>query len=306
VMPQLSPQFIGRLLDFSSNPALVERLAADTQDPRMDRGQWLKTLQLELVLLLKWACRSVQQSWSEEGRYQDSVLCLLPRYGFALHLLRRVVPFLALGRTAVVSVPEAVRDDAIVPLHALSRALDVSELLTIPIVSPADLVDSIARREGQVLITGALGTWQHLVQKYPETMVVGATGRCLALLGTERRLVEEALQHLMAMKLPTSCSNVAFAACCDRVEEGGAIVQTILGRSSTAVGLALKEIHPSVVFSVIPELEADGSKESQTIAGYTIVACSPDGAPVSRENFGRDPVAGWPGDYSPLLNGLLQ
>lgn len=292
-----------QLVEDALQPSELHRLAQDTFDERLSQEHWRAVLGHELVMLANWLARRAlgyARAGSPSVQPPPRAVTLLPSYGFALHALRRSVPFAALGIATTITVPEANLACAHAAIEPLVTALHLSPQLSV-LAEPAPQVVQRAVHEGvPVFLTGRTDTWRLLRQAYPEATLVGATGRCAVVVSRNRAEAASLERRLDERRLPVSCSNHLLTLITDRPEEVDAPVTESLGPLGQphpgTLGEELRRAHPSAV--LIP---GHGTDEDPTgpsvLAGYPVVRTRPDGSARSTVGFGRDPVAGWPGDY---------
>ena len=298
---ELSAPFVERLEALGSQAPDQQALADASADPRLARVQWRAVLAVELLLLLRWAARRyLRDPAAGPPALLDrpsEALVLLPGYGFGLHVLRRAVPFAALGVATTVSVAPGVLDDARQPVAVLARGLGLEGVLGLSSEPPADLVRRFARAGQPIFVTGRQETYLALAAAYPDASLFGATGRCALVMSRTRQGGADLRRRLHGTASAVSCSRPGPALHCADLSPGApasAHSPDGTGPVSTVVE-AVRRSHPSVIL-VPHEDEAEGDLPA-TIGGYTVLACDADGEPRWRDGFGRDPVCGWPGDY---------
>jgi hypothetical protein len=277
-------------------------LAAQTWDPRLSPLGWEHCLRYELAMLVNWLARRTLASYragaGESGSAPSSVLTLLPRYGFALHALRRSIPFAALGIPTTISVPPESQESARSTIPPLLRALELQELVTLSEAAPPKVVERAVAEGVPVFVTGRLDTWRHLTERYPDAHIIGSTGECAVVLSCDPAAAEGIVARLADRALPISCTNHQLTLItADPLQESATVLQTA-GSLSTAqpgtVADELRRAHPSVV--LIPE-DRQQLLPDASLAGYRAVQCDSFGVASTTVGFGRDPVAGWPGDH---------
>ncbi|HEX8305816.1 MAG TPA: hypothetical protein VF612_13130 [Jatrophihabitans sp.] len=292
-----------QLVEDALRPAQLDRLAADTFDPRLTEEHWRGVLEHELVLLANWlAHRALDyaRAGSPSVPPPPRAVTLLPSYGFALHALRRSVPFAALGIATTITVPAATLGRAHAAIEPVVKALGLSHLLSVLATAPPQVVEQAVREQVPVYLTGRTETWRLLREKYPEATLVGATGRCAVVLSRDRADAANLERLLDSRRLPISCSNHLLTLITDAPDDVEAAVQASVGplgsEHPTTLGEELRRAHPSVI--LVPAAGPDeDSRGPSVLAGYSAVSTRPDGTARSTVGFGRDPVAGWPGDY---------
>lgn len=297
VGPRLRGSDIEKLLE---SPEFAESAAA-TRDPRLSAVGWEHCLRYELAMLVNWlARRTLAQHRAvadDRNPVPPSVLTLLPRYGFALHALRRSIPFAALGIPTVISVSPESRTGARSTIPPLVSALGLEALVTLSDANPADVVEGAVTDQVPVFLTGQLATWRLLTERYPNAQIIGSTGECAVVLSSDPAAARNIVARLADRALPISCTNHQLTLItAGPPEESAAVVQSDGALSTPQAGSVadeLRRVHPSVV--LIPE--GQQLPPDVTLAGYQAVWCDPLGVASTTAGFGRDPVAGWPGDH---------
>jgi hypothetical protein len=291
---------LSTIQDLLRHKSRFNELVHATYDSRMSPHRWRTVLEAELLMLVKWSAMRTLTAAGDS--YPDSsikdaerVLVLLPRYGFALHALRRAVPFAALGLDTIVSVPAECISNAYGPIAALAQALELRTKVIFSLDRPEDLVAQFSSTDDPIFITGRLATWRQLHKQYEKASIFGATGTCSVVISTSPNLANKLEDTLSHNKLPVSCSNYGQTIICDEYPRLGQ------SRESASLvwrqlGARLRRTHPSVVLAV--DTDAKRSSIPELIAGYSIFVCGSDGVPGSSEGFARDPICGWNGDYT--------
>lgn len=260
--------------------ALLE-IAAAAVDPRFGSEVWPDILAAELLELAGWSLRHVLKDepapmLARQGlEATPRVLTLLPRYGFALHALRRAVPFSLLGFSTTCSFAPAAREQGEHAVRVIAEVLDLPDLLENLSAAPSRLEVSGAAEFGLVVVTGRRATVDLLRQKLGVETVVGAVGRCAVEIYGRDQSIGPALAPIMP-----SCTRVRVRL---RSHEG----RWCSGRGTWDPRDVLARLHPALV--------ADWTlSESGWLHGYRCV--QPQAGPSS-VGLGADPIYGWPGDY---------
>ncbi len=303
---------VGRIVSESVSPHLecahvesilhsadLAGLAAATRDPRLSAAGWEHCLRYELALLVNWLARRTlrhRESATGSGGAPETVLTLLPRYGFALHALRRSIPFAALGIHTTISVRDDLRSSAAEVITPLIRTLGIDDLVSLTEAPPPIAVRHAVSHHTSIFITGQLATWRHLSDQYPTARITGATGECAAIISRDPAAADQIARALANRALPISCTNHQLTLITDQPTEESPVTEAT-GPLGTArpgtVADELRRVHPSVV--LIPD--DDDLPDSGTLAGYRAVQCDTLGVADTTAGFGQDPVAGWPGDH---------
>lgn len=275
-------------------------LASATQDPRLAALGWEHCLKYELAMLGNWLARRTlahYRSNHESGAVPTSVVTLLPRYGFALHALRRSIPFAGLGIPTSISVPDECQEQARATIPPLLEALGLKRLVTLAEAAPTTVVARAAAEAVPIFVTGRLATWQCLTEQYPSAQIVGSTGECAVILSCDLTAADEIAARLADRALPISCTNHQLTLITAGPVQESSVVAHATGNFATShpgtVADELHRVHPSVV--LVPE--GQDLPDDATLAGYRAVRCDSAGVASTTVGFGLDPVAGWPGDH---------
>lgn len=277
-------------------------LATATHDSRMSALAWEHCLKYELAMLANWLARRTLAYHSSEvagaGAVPSSVVTLLPRYGFALHALRRSIPFAALGIPTTISVAEAFRNSARQTITPLLKALGAEDLIVLAEPASVVVVERAVADGVPIYLTGRPATWRRLVEQYPAATIVGSTGECAVILSSDPVSAAEVNARLAERALPISCTNHQLTLITSGpIREDSTVVQAS-GPLGTArpgtVANELARVHPSVV--LVPDTQ--DFPAATVLAGYRAVRCDPAGSASTTVGFGLDPVAGWPGDHN--------
>jgi hypothetical protein len=291
-----------RLQELLSSEDLLKDLAAATCDPRMTCERWLAVLRIELLMLFKWAV--ARYVGADEGRSFAGIvdaaqhaLILLPRYGFALHALRRAAPFAALGMQSVISIPKQHLATARSAISPVLEALGIADVCHVSDQDPVLLVDQYAVSESAIFLTGRQSSCEAIRSRHPGASIFGATGTCGVVVAVDELTTLPLETSLSANRLSTSCSNYELSLICDGYL-GSARVLNIRGTRRMADRGSLADCvrlaHPSVIFCLQDEA---ATSLPPNISGYAVIPCDSSGEPSSRWGFARDPLCGWPGDY---------
>lgn len=296
-------EFLSSLERLIKSPEVTAQLGGVTHDERMPSEAWNTLLRFELLLLYQWALRRQILS-AKEGRTggvsgdAEQILVLLPGYGFALHALRRAVPFPALGLRTVISVPTHLLGSARGPLLAIVKALGLETAVVLSDEEPAKLVAKSVQTDFPIFLTGRKSTFEMLKSQHPSARLFAATGTCSVVVSSDANALTSFERAQDAHKLSVSCSSRGLSVVCNRISDD-AVVASAWGAEvrTGSRGRLVDEIvrvHPSIVLVVEENLTLDIPTE---LAGYIVWRCTKDGVPTHRDGFGRDPIGGWRGDY---------
>ncbi|GGM67236.1 hypothetical protein GCM10012275_42200 [Longimycelium tulufanense] len=266
-------------------------VAVALRDPRIPPREWSTVLAREFALTLNWAARRVLAAagHARTGRPRwpglAPVLSLLPRHGHAVHLIRRALPFALCGLpTGVAGHPEQtnqLRELAAV----LTDLLDLSTPLHVFSRPPHEAVAEMAPAE-LVVVTGRPESVD-AVRSATTATVVGATGSCVLLVGSEPGRLARVGTVLGQLDQPGSCTR--FGGWWEiAIPDGTLWRRNGATRETTAV---LAETHPSAVYRL------DDGVEPTDLSGYTCLPCDDNATLGTLVGFGRDPWYRWPGDF---------
>ena len=278
-------------------------VARQCRDPRIDATPWDVTFHREILWLFSWIiARRLARAEPAHRRSSalrfDHVLSLMPRHGLAVHVLRRAAPFAIMGIPTDVGLPPEQRDVGADVVAAIASALGIDGHLT---ARTGSCEQKVRRAGGDArrltVVTGRDHT-ARMVRASVDGPVLGATGRCVVLLGNSTTRVRTTAVALQAHERPSSCTRLGAAfvgSVADdhwpTLDAGPSVVDE--------VGAVLRRHHPSAVLVL---RDAKDAKDADSCAvdvlhGYRTVVCDDDGAVASAQGFGADPVHGWPGDF---------
>lgn len=303
LLPRMAvyPEFFDSIARLARSHSALKNIAASLRDTRVDLESWRLTLELEVKLLFAWALRRIVDLHSSETLpcalapvVPTGVLALLPRYGFALHLLRRAVPFAALAIKTTVAFNANVADEAARMTEVVAHCFGLSGFLSAASLDPPVALSEAVKRGDLIQITGNEVTVRALRDANPSAHIFGATGRCCVVLGRSRDRVARVAVELMQRDLSVSCSNFGMAAQCEslRQEDRPALICRD-GLQFDTLDQMVRAQHPSII--LLAEEQDIGLPG--LISGYRAVRCDDEAVPTDWRGFARDPLHGWPGDY---------
>jgi len=278
----------------------IGSLARLTHDERFTKDAWTRVLHNELLQLFRWSLRRIilcnNISSMRELRENRCVLCLLPGYGIAVHVIRRALPFACLGINTVCSFPHngKLSQDII---RCLASALSLSDLVTQAKICSEKQLTEHHKLKAPVIFTGRHDVFRMISTEYSHIPFIASTGRCSVVIGKSESSVRYFERALVSRQLPISCTRVGVSVVCRRIDEKENVEARwgLLDSSGcNTLESVLNVIHPSIVF-LTPEIEID--RAPLFLAGYRVFPLNNDGIPVYGEGFGADPIGGWPGDY---------
>jgi hypothetical protein len=289
-------QFLGAIADLTGSPDQVSRLSEAVADPRLDPMIWRVTLHRDLLALYNWAVRRIADSSSgtpPASAGWDSVLSLLPRNGHAIHVIRRAIPFAALGIPTRCGVHNDQRERAARVVRILAEVLGLKELLSVEPMASDQAVAAARTGEELIVVTGRSITVRRITS-VASCRVIGSTGRCSVALGSDNHQLERLCEALSSNPVPNSCTQLKAAFMAEDLLDSSYV--TALGSSGKSYRMheVLRGLHPSVVLVAGQKLT---SHVPVAIAGYRLLNCDAGGIVSTVVGFGADPVHGWPGDY---------
>ncbi|GLU31081.1 hypothetical protein WKR88_00170 [Trinickia caryophylli] len=258
--------------------AQFEKLLRATWDSRMPAATWRRMLTAELLELKAWsyrklmACNAAPPKLDNAGR----VFSLLPGYGFALHTIRRALPFAFLGVPVTCAFSRDNVGSGARVVAGIAAALGVKEALNAAQTDAATLLGSLPpRRIALAVVTGRRQTVANVSRILGAERVVGCTGRCAIEIRDGRDWEPTA-----SSRMGRSCTIVRASF----VKEGS----RWRGRHAVWDPLVVvRRLHPSVIVDRTGTLV-------DTIGGYRCI--QPDRG-LNLSGFAADPQFGWPGDY---------
>lgn len=263
------------LLD--DQPAL-ENLLLATRDSRMPISIWRQTLTAELLELKAWSYRKLMACNAAGTKSSDDglVLSLLPGYGFALHIIRRALPFafLRLPVMCAFSRENVITGGRVVA--KIAKALGMNRSLC-PARSDAKnlLKQTPPPQVALAIVTGRRDTVVEVRRTLGAERVVGCTGRC----AIEIRARFDS-DWAVSSNTSRSCTTIRASF----IKEGA----RWRGKETTwDPSVVVRRLHPSII------LDKTGTLDS-TIEGY---CCIQPNRPLNLRGFAADPLFGWPGDY---------
>lgn len=294
--------FVAALIELTESEDSIQEFARATHDPRMTREHWTTILRAELLQLLAWTLRRLTASLepaatTREANPINSVLSLLPRYGVALHVLRRAAAFSGLGIPTACGFPDRAQESMNV-VKEIGERLAVSQTLSVLNCDCSDAGRQLDVKNTTVVVTGRAESVRNVAHSFAWQQVLGCTGRCCVVVGDDPDAVRHLARVLEGTQLEQSCARVGAVLLACGGLTADAVIRCHCGNDWQLPGkfLAehLNELHPSVVMT--PRKSVSHSLTSQ-ICGYRLYYCNLEGMPDRRDGFGADPVYGWPGDY---------
>ena len=285
-LPEL--RFLDALIGLVEDPEARSRLIATGLGRTSDGSPEALAVERDLIELLGWAARRMRaaaQGVSGESVAPRSVLVLLPRHSLMAHVLRRAVPFAALGIPVACTAPSEVRDEAARIVRLVANALHLRPDLT---WSRWDSPTSYARTSpgSLVVFTGRRRVVAGLAAR-PGVDLLGATGRCSVVMGTNAEEVDTLLAATCSVHSAASCSRPRVGLVVD-----AAFTTAELRASRVSVPLpeTLERLHPSVLF--VPD--SDRATAPAFVHGYRVLACGPSGESETSVGMARDPGSAGP------------
>ena len=299
LLPALMPtdSFLEALDNLVHSKSLINKVAEETHDPRMSIKRWKVIFRREVLLLYRWASIRLLIASNRKSFRRvicpKSILTLLPQFGHASHVLRRAVPFAAVGLSTTCGFKKdvAINGSRTVSLLATHFAIEMN--LHSPRTSCAQMISRAKGTDTLLIVTGKKKTADQITSMV-SNKVLGATGRCSVVLGTDRRSVQVLSEKLRMASVTNSCNRLRASFVCQRYEAGVCIFGAYgVGRSRYDLGNVLRRLHPSVIY--VPK--QNNSNIPEHMHGYKVIVCDWIGSPTDAFGFGADPIYGWPGDY---------
>lgn len=300
----LTDEFIERLQEVLASNESLDSLARVTYDPRMPLERWRRVVHVELLQLYEWAIQRLQAAMAPQELLTsclptDSiVLVLLPRYGFAIHVIRRAMMFAALGLQTFCGFPTDEMEEGARCVTAIAKQFGLQMALRCATEECPRLAFSLDAETTTVIVTGRQETVRQVRENLKASRVLGCTGKCSVVVGRDREQIEHLGKQISLHQLPQSCSRLASILLIPELSPD-APVRVVGGEhlelDGTSLGHCLGELHPSVV--ITPSDPDPQASVTTHLCGYRLFLCDRDGEPQRREGFAADPLFGWPGDY---------
>ncbi|MGZ2744902.1 hypothetical protein [Burkholderia stagnalis] len=260
------------------DPSALEHLLQATRDARMPIDTWRQTLAAELLDLKAWSYRKLMARTAGAAEPDDDgiVLSLLPGYGFALHVIRRALPFafLRIPVTCAFSREHVAAGGRVVA--ALATAFGMTGRLDAARSDARTLVaQSAPQRIALAVVTGRRATVADVRRVLGAARVVGCTGRCA--IEIRHRADPGSAVH---SGMSRSCTTLRASF----VKEG---TRWRGGQTSWEPSVVVRRLHPSII------LDRTGTLDG-TVDGYR---CIQPNRALNLGGFAADPQFGWPGDY---------
>lgn len=300
----LTDEFVERLQEMLASDESLDYLARVTYDPRMPLERWRRVTQVELLQLYEWAIQrfraavTLQELSKSCIQSDNTVLVLLPRYGFAIHVIRRAMMFAALGLQTFCGFPADEMDDGARCVTAIAEQFGLQMALHSSTEECPRLALSLDAETTTVIITGRQETVRQVRESLKAARVLGCTGRCCVVVGSDLEQIQLLGSQIRMHQLPQSCSRLASILLTPELSPHAPVHvvgdehQELDGYS---LGHCLYELHPSVI--VTPSYQDPQDSVTTHLCGYRLFFCDRDGEPQRREGFAADPLFGWPGDY---------
>jgi hypothetical protein len=211
------------------------------------------------------------------------VLVLLPAHGLAVHALRRALPFALCGvptsvvghendRRRIAGILAEIRTLTSLRPRQLELCLETAPQ-AIRLLVPGDLV----------VVTSSRQTAEAVTLESP-AQVLGATGCCTVLTGTDSQSLRQTAARLREHEWPGSCTRL----------HGWLVVHDQTANAPVrSAAQPLLEVHPSAVFRLGAPLDTPAGEQD----GYEVLPCDESGMVGTLVGFARDPRYRWPGDF---------
>lgn len=298
------PQCLDRLSVLLDDNGERDALAAVCRDPRVPADAWAMIWLREIAQLLQWCAYRAMAALADPDPSalqrtpvrSGMVLSLLPRHGVAVHLLRRALPFAALGMPVIAGFPKNLHAQGSAVAARLAAALGVADLVRVPDTPGHVLVKELDREpEATVVVTGRPQTVA-TVRSATRHHVVGCAGRCAVVVADDAATLAEVRAWLAAYNKPRSCTRLVAAFLGQVHSPSWRGWHESTGGRDYNRDEALQRLHPSIIYHYDYE-HGDGGDSTGEIAGFTVIPCDARGGVETLIGFARDPVYGWPGDF---------
>ncbi len=288
-------QFLGAIAELTGSPDQITQLSEAVADPRLDPAIRPVTLHRELLELYKWAVRRIVDCSGAPPASAgwDSVLSLLPRNGHAIHVIRRAIPFAALGIPTTCGFHDDQREQATRVVRILAEDLRLTRLLSVQPMASDKAVAAVGTGEKLIVVTGRSITVRR-VTSVANCRVIGSAGRCTVALGSDDHELERLCQALFSNQVPNSCTQLKAAFVAENLLDSSYVRAGGGSGKSYQLQEILRRLHPSVVLLAGQRLTG---YHPVAVAGYRLLNCDSRGIVSTVVGFGADPVHGWPGDY---------
>ena len=256
--------------------------------PGVDPAEFRQALRVDLQHAVVWLlrhCARARQPLTLSARMSSRrrALVFLPRYAVAAHLIRRALPFAALGFSTEIVLG---RTHQVEP-HKLRRFLEILGVADrIRTVSGSRDLRHAFDEVSYVAATGRIGTLRSLDRYVGSASMLGAAGRCAVVIGRSEDELDRLRESFAGCPWP-SCSQARVY-----LNGSGAAGGRYRALRSEDLAPLLARLHPSAVFTTSETWE-----EAVNATGYHASPVDNDGKVTSLEGFARDPVFGWPGDW---------
>ena len=296
-----SPSFVAALVDLLGPNDLLSEFAQETHDRRMSIECWRDVLNLELQQLLAWAVRRLSSKPTKLRPPQrngpiKTVLCLLPGYGIALHLLRRAAPFAGLGLPTFCGMKRR-NKSAIRLVELIGRRLAISSALA-ALPCPCRVANKYLNSKATtVVVTGRTESAQRIEESTDWQQVIGCTGRCCVVVGQDAIATRKLANVIKANQYTPSCARLGEVIVVSNLAPNARVRLRVGDHWKTTretLDARLQVLHPSIVLT--PH-KGPNRRKLTMISGYRLYNCDSNGAPDCYAGFGADPLWGWPGDY---------
>ena len=281
-------ELAGKLVSLADDPDRLAALGRCLPDDRLEEAKFLAVLEIDIRHASVWLLRhciglsgSVRSAAC--GAPRPRAVVFLPRYALAANILRRALPFAALGYDTEIVLGRGVRVEAR-QLKSFLEALGISKRIRL-VSGRRDLRGRVSGASF-VAATGRISTLRRIRRCVGPERMLGAAGRCAIVIGGSESELDN-LRRVLARSPRPSCS-VARAFLVGAGKNPGRYRRLYPKELSRT----LARLHPSIVLTTSERWQGEVLEQ-----GYQATMVAPDGSVADMEGFGCDPVFGWPGDW---------
>lgn len=272
-----------------------EKTCAKYRDERIDNKNWKKVVARELYYLNNWLrFRNKFPSKHAATSNIERALLLLPSNAISMHILRRVIPFMALGVKVDVGFHPNTLTHGESILFDTVDCLNINNYLDYKNVSAIEkLTQFPVSNHALVCCTGKDETLS-LIRKTYSGELIGCAGSCSVLLCDEINHAERIGNLLSQHNYAHSCTSLKYK-CVKSLYDDTIFVAESGSRNYKPQKIKdfLYRVHPSVI------LRHGGITNARinNYFNYRSIECDSNGHIHSQIGFACDPKYGWPGDY---------
>jgi len=266
------------------------------KDDRLDPETWKIVIFRELHYLKRWLYLRYKIFFNDKNQEKlqifDQMLVLLPKNAITIHILRRVIPFMALGINVDVGFYPNTATTGINILRTITNILHLKEQLNYHDYTVNEKVKNFSNSKTTLVVcTGKPQTLELLREKYSGNLS-GCTGNCSILICDNFNKADEISKSLISHKYVHSCTALKYK--CVLIKNSNKLFASKASSYSyqpIQINEFIEKINPSVILSHI-----ENTIPSEFLS-YCIIDCDERGFINNQIGFAQDPKFGWPGDY---------